>query len=207
MQLKERAWPAPSGCRTSRWRCCARRSSRSARRSPATRSSTTCCSANRRCWTTRAARASRSPPIARWPGRLAQHAPLAAIAQKHGVTPAQVALKWLLDQDGVAAIPKASRPENQQANLDSAEDHAGRRGPGRDREAPEGWADRQSGLCAGLGCRCLAAGSTCGRATPETAPRHRRHEPVPVDRAGSRQGPARHPHRAAAGNRTRRRCR
>jgi 2,5-diketo-D-gluconate reductase B len=30
-----------------------------------------------------------------------------------------VALKWLLDQDGVAAIPKASRPESQQANLDA----------------------------------------------------------------------------------------
>ena len=32
---------------------------------------------------------------------------------------AQVALKWLLDQDGVAAIPKASRAESQQANLDA----------------------------------------------------------------------------------------
>ena len=31
----------------------------------------------------------------------------------------QVALKWLLDQDGVAAIPKASRAESQQANLDA----------------------------------------------------------------------------------------
>jgi 2,5-diketo-D-gluconate reductase B len=29
------------------------------------------------------------------------------------------ALKWLLDQDGTAAIPKASRPESQQANLDA----------------------------------------------------------------------------------------
>jgi diketogulonate reductase-like aldo/keto reductase len=32
---------------------------------------------------------------------------------------AQVALKWLLDQDGVAAIPKASRAESQKANLDA----------------------------------------------------------------------------------------
>jgi len=32
---------------------------------------------------------------------------------------AQVALKWLLDQDGVAAIPKASRAESQRANLDA----------------------------------------------------------------------------------------
>jgi 2,5-diketo-D-gluconate reductase B len=30
-----------------------------------------------------------------------------------------VALKWLLDQDGVAAIPKASRRESQRANLDA----------------------------------------------------------------------------------------
>jgi 2,5-diketo-D-gluconate reductase B len=51
-------------------------------------------------------------------GRLAQHATLEAIAKKHGATPAQVALKWLLDQDGVAAIPKSSRREGQQANLD-----------------------------------------------------------------------------------------
>jgi 2,5-diketo-D-gluconate reductase B len=42
-----------------------------------------------------------------------------AIARKHGATPEQVALKWLLDQEMVAAIPKASRPENQRANLDA----------------------------------------------------------------------------------------
>ena len=30
-----------------------------------------------------------------------------------------MALKWLLDQDGVAAIPKASRRESQKANLDA----------------------------------------------------------------------------------------
>lgn len=52
-------------------------------------------------------------------GRLAEHEELQAIAHKHGVTPAQVALKWLLDQDGVAAIPKAMRPATQQANLDA----------------------------------------------------------------------------------------
>ena len=42
-----------------------------------------------------------------------------AIARKHGATPAQVALKWLLDQDGVSAVPKAASRANQQANLDS----------------------------------------------------------------------------------------
>ncbi|MCW3477907.1 aldo/keto reductase [Limobrevibacterium gyesilva] len=52
-------------------------------------------------------------------GRLAEQPELAAIAAKHGATPAQVALKWLLDQDGVAAIPKAGRAESQQANLDA----------------------------------------------------------------------------------------
>ncbi|MEB0044554.1 MULTISPECIES: aldo/keto reductase [unclassified Pseudomonas] len=39
------------------------------------------------------------------------------IAAKHGVLPAQVALKWLLDQPRVAAIPKASSEVNQRANL------------------------------------------------------------------------------------------
>lgn len=52
-------------------------------------------------------------------GRLADNDVMKQIAAKHGVSAAQVALKWLLDQDGVAAIPKASRKESQQANLDA----------------------------------------------------------------------------------------
>lgn len=52
-------------------------------------------------------------------GRAASDATLMAIGRKHGASAAQVALKWLLDQDGVAAIPKASRVESQQANLDA----------------------------------------------------------------------------------------
>jgi 2,5-diketo-D-gluconate reductase B len=52
-------------------------------------------------------------------GRAASDPTLAAIGRKHGVSAAQVALKWLLDQDGVAAIPKASRAESQKANLDA----------------------------------------------------------------------------------------
>jgi 2,5-diketo-D-gluconate reductase B len=52
-------------------------------------------------------------------GGLVDHPALAGIARKHGCTAAQVALKWLLDQDGVAAIPKAQRAETQQANLDA----------------------------------------------------------------------------------------
>jgi 2,5-diketo-D-gluconate reductase B len=54
-------------------------------------------------------------PLAR--GRLASEPRLHAIARKHGATSAQVALKWLLDQPDVAAVPKAANPENQLANL------------------------------------------------------------------------------------------
>jgi 2,5-diketo-D-gluconate reductase B len=50
-------------------------------------------------------------------GRAATNETLMAIGRKHDASAAQVALKWLLDQDGVAAIPKASRAESQQANL------------------------------------------------------------------------------------------
>jgi 2,5-diketo-D-gluconate reductase B len=56
-------------------------------------------------------------PVAQ--GRAATNPTLMAIGRKHGASGAQVALKWLLDQDGVAAIPKASRAESQKANLDA----------------------------------------------------------------------------------------
>ncbi len=52
-------------------------------------------------------------------GKVADDAVLQKIGAKHDASAAQVALKWLLDQDGVAAIPKASRKESQQANLDA----------------------------------------------------------------------------------------
>jgi 2,5-diketo-D-gluconate reductase B len=42
---------------------------------------------------------------------------LQRVARKHGRTPTEVALAWLLEQDGVAAIPKASGEANQRANL------------------------------------------------------------------------------------------
>ena len=54
-------------------------------------------------------------PLAR--GRLIDRPELARIGARHGATAAQVALKWLLDQDGVAAIPKAARPVSQADNL------------------------------------------------------------------------------------------
>ncbi len=50
-------------------------------------------------------------------GRAATNETLIAIGRKHNASAAQVALKWLLDQDDVAAIPKASRVESQHANL------------------------------------------------------------------------------------------
>jgi 2,5-diketo-D-gluconate reductase B len=50
-------------------------------------------------------------------GRVASDETLGRIGKKHNASAAQVALKWLLDQDGVAAIPKASRAESQKANL------------------------------------------------------------------------------------------
>ena len=52
-------------------------------------------------------------------GRAASDETLAAIGRKHGASAAQVALKWLLDHDGVAAIPKASRAESQKANFEA----------------------------------------------------------------------------------------
>jgi 2,5-diketo-D-gluconate reductase B len=52
-------------------------------------------------------------------GRAASGETLMAIGRKHGASAAQVALKWLLDQDDVAAIPKAKGAESQQANLDA----------------------------------------------------------------------------------------
>jgi 2,5-diketo-D-gluconate reductase B len=42
-----------------------------------------------------------------------------ATGRKHGASAAQVALKWPLDQDGVAAIPKARGAESRRANLDA----------------------------------------------------------------------------------------
>ncbi|WP_296233086.1 aldo/keto reductase [Pseudomonas sp. UBA4617] len=54
-------------------------------------------------------------PLAR--GQAAAQPLIQAIARKHGVLPSQVALKWLLDQDGVAVIPKAGSRANQLANL------------------------------------------------------------------------------------------
>lgn len=50
-------------------------------------------------------------------GRLLGDATLRAVAERHGVTPAQVALAWVLRHDGVCAIPKAATPEHVDDNL------------------------------------------------------------------------------------------
>ena len=40
------------------------------------------------------------------------------IADLHGKTPTQVTLRWLIQQPGVAAIPKASSAKHRAANFD-----------------------------------------------------------------------------------------
>lgn len=54
-------------------------------------------------------------------GELLREPVLTEIAADHGATPAQVALRWLLDQPGVGAVPKASSHENRAANLGALE--------------------------------------------------------------------------------------
>lgn len=49
-------------------------------------------------------------------GRLTEYPEVQDIADRHGVTPAQVALAWVLRQEGVIAIPKAATPEHVREN-------------------------------------------------------------------------------------------
>ncbi|HZT87659.1 MAG TPA: aldo/keto reductase [Stellaceae bacterium] len=49
-------------------------------------------------------------------GRLLGNRVLGEVARAHGATPAQVALAWLLRQDGMIVIPKASRQEHVRDN-------------------------------------------------------------------------------------------
>jgi len=49
-------------------------------------------------------------------GRLLRHPVLAQIAERHGVTPAQVSLAWATREDGVIAIPKAVESRHVQLN-------------------------------------------------------------------------------------------
>jgi diketogulonate reductase-like aldo/keto reductase len=49
-------------------------------------------------------------------GQMLGNRVLAEIARRRGATPAQIALAWLLRQDGIIVIPKASRPEHVREN-------------------------------------------------------------------------------------------
>jgi len=54
-------------------------------------------------------------------GSLLRSAVLADIARRHNASAAQVALAWLLHQDGVVVIPKSSRPERIRENFEALE--------------------------------------------------------------------------------------
>jgi diketogulonate reductase-like aldo/keto reductase len=54
-------------------------------------------------------------------GALAEHAGLAALAARHGLTPGQLALAWALARPGVVAIPKSSDPLRLRQNLEAAQ--------------------------------------------------------------------------------------
>ncbi|MEU7841612.1 aldo/keto reductase [Micromonospora sp. NPDC049114] len=52
-------------------------------------------------------------------GRLLGHSQIAEIAARHGATPAQVALAWVLRQEMVGAIPRSSNPEHTRENAEA----------------------------------------------------------------------------------------
>ena len=54
-------------------------------------------------------------PVAK--GTVADDPVMQRIAARHGASPVQVAIAWLLAQDNVVAIPKSARAEGQAANL------------------------------------------------------------------------------------------
>ena len=55
-------------------------------------------------------------PLARGADLFA-HDAVTRAAERHGKTPAQVVLRWHIQQEGVAAIPRSSRPEGIRENL------------------------------------------------------------------------------------------
>lgn len=52
-------------------------------------------------------------------GRLLELPALRDVAVRHGATPAQVALAWVIRNDGVAAIPRAGTPEHVRENREA----------------------------------------------------------------------------------------
>jgi diketogulonate reductase-like aldo/keto reductase len=55
-------------------------------------------------------------PIAK--GRVTRDPTIVRIAERHGKTPVQVTLRWLVQQPLVAAIPKAADAKHRRANFD-----------------------------------------------------------------------------------------
>jgi 2,5-diketo-D-gluconate reductase B len=55
-------------------------------------------------------------PLAR--GEVFRSEVLKAIAQERGKTPSQIVIRWLIQQEGVVAIPRSSSPEHGRANFD-----------------------------------------------------------------------------------------
>jgi diketogulonate reductase-like aldo/keto reductase len=56
-------------------------------------------------------------------GHMLVNSTLKQVANRHGVTPAQVSLAWILRQEGVIAIPKAVGPEHVRLNAQAAQLH------------------------------------------------------------------------------------
>jgi diketogulonate reductase-like aldo/keto reductase len=54
-------------------------------------------------------------------GRLLRQGVLKQVAERHGATPAQVALAWLLRQEGIIAIPKTSKTAHVRENRAAAD--------------------------------------------------------------------------------------
>jgi diketogulonate reductase-like aldo/keto reductase len=50
-----------------------------------------------------------------------RHPVLSAVAERHGATPAQIALAWVIREDGVVAIPKAARTSHVRENRGAAD--------------------------------------------------------------------------------------
>jgi diketogulonate reductase-like aldo/keto reductase len=53
-------------------------------------------------------------------GRLLRSPALVSVAERHGVTPAQVAIAWTLRRPGIISIPKAGDVEHVRANAEAA---------------------------------------------------------------------------------------
>jgi diketogulonate reductase-like aldo/keto reductase len=53
-------------------------------------------------------------------GRILKNAALKQVADRHGVKPAQIALAWLLNQEGMIVIPKAATPAHVRENAEAA---------------------------------------------------------------------------------------